>query len=244
MTEEIRIVIGTEDAQYVPQQVLKYSIEKNTSHPVEIHCIQQEGERVGGTNFGFVRFIIPSMFNFEGKAIYVDADQLVLTDVEGLWSSLDDEHDIAVVQNAEGFFGDKVVQQCNQTSVMVLNCERLKNWDPKTLFDNVVPNRAPLEDNQIHYRDFIKLDWMDQSRLQSLDPRWNHFNIIQDDSKLVHFSHVRSQPWKKPDHPLTEMWGRWLKKAIRAGYIKRRELWREIRRGHLHKHFLRFVFTP
>ena len=243
MIEPVRVVIGTEDNQYIPQQVLKYSIEKSASGPLEIHCVKQEGSRVGGTNFGFVRFGVPSMFDYMGRAIYLDADQLVLNDIRELWDSLDDEHDLAVVQNAEGVFGSKPVEACNQTSVMVLNCNRLRSWDPKTMFDPVVPNRAPLGDNQIHYRDFMKIHWMDQDRLQPLEPRWNHFNTMRDDTKLVHFSHVRSQPWKRPEHPLSKVWGQWLKRAILAGYIKRSELWREIRTGPIHRNFFKYIFA-
>lgn len=243
MTEPVRIVVGTEDNQYITQQVLQYSIKKSASVPVAIRCVQQMEERVGGTNFGFVRFHVPRILGYEGKAIYMDADQLVFTDIKELWDSLDDNHDIAVVQNAEGSFRGKPVEQCNQTSVMVLNCARLKEWNPDTLFANVIPNRTPLRDGLIHYRDFIKLHWMDQGRLQALDPRWNHFNIVRDDTKLVHFSHVRSQPWKNPTHPLTELWTTWLVEAIKAGFVKRRELWRDIRKGYVNKRFMRHVFA-
>ena len=89
----------------------------------------------------------------------------------------------------------------------------------------------------------MKLDWIDPSRVQALDPAWNHFNIIRDDTKLVHFSHVRSQPWKNPEHPLTETWSQWLVQAMRAGYLSRFQLWREIMKGHLSKHFMKYVYS-
>ena len=239
----MKIVIGTEANQYVPQQVLIYSIKETLSIDAEILPTTQGQHRIGGTNFGFVRFMVPSMCNYQGRAVYMDADQLVFQDMKGLFEQIDDDHAVACVQNAEGFFGKKAVEACNQTSVMVLNCDKLRDWNPDSVFDNVVPNRTELADGQIHYRDFMKLDWMDPSRVQSLDPTWNHFNIIRDDTKLVHFSHVRSQPWKNPKHPLTETWGQWLVEAMRAGYLSRFRLWREIMKGHLSKHFMKYVYS-
>ncbi|MEX0758594.1 MAG: glycosyltransferase [Tistlia sp.] len=239
----MKIVIGTEANQYVPQQVLIYSIRQSMSLDAEILPTTQQAQRIGGTNFGFVRFMVPSMCGYQGRAVYLDADQLVFTDIKELFEQIDDSHAIACVQDAEGTFGGKVIERANQTSVMVLNCDKLRDWDPETMFDKVVPNRTPLAEGQIHYRNFMKLDHMDQSRIQPLDPRWNHYNIVRDDTKLVHFSHVRSQPWKSPEHPLTDLWSDWLVRAMRAGYLSRFRLLREIAAGHLDKHFLKHVYS-
>jgi hypothetical protein len=238
----LNVYIGTEDDQLIPQKVLEYSILKNTKSPVNVHPVKQDMDRVGGTNFGFVRFLVPKLNDYTGKAIYLDADQLVFTDINELLDALDDDHVVGLVNNPEGTFGKKVVGKHNQTSVMVLNCEKLTDWNPDTMFSNVVPNRAELGPGQIHYRDFMMLSWYDQSKIQPIDPRWNHFNIVNPDSKLTHFSHVRSQPWKNPSHPLTEFWGGWLRKAIRAGAVGRIELLKEVFRGAIHKRFLTYMF--
>ncbi len=237
----MKIIIGTEDNQYIPQQVLIYSIKQTLSIDAEIVPATQQTARVGGTNFGFVRFEVPALCGYKGRAVYMDADQLVFTDMKDLFDQLDSKHDVACVQEPEGTFGGKTVEKGNQTSVMVLNCERLTDWKPETMFDNVVPNRAEVEPGQILYRDFMKLAFMDESRVQPLDPRWNHFNTVKKDTKLVHFSHVRSQPWKDPQHPLTDFWGEWLVKAMKAGYVSRMRLWKEIRKGHVDKHFMKSV---
>jgi hypothetical protein len=237
----IRIVIGTQPNQYVPQRVLEYSIRKQTSEEVEILPTRQTVQRRGGTRFGFVRFCIPAMFDFQGRAIYMDADQLVLSDVRDLDESLDADHAVALVQQPEGLFAGQPVEPRNETSVMVLDCEKLKPWDPDHLFENVVPNHATLRPGQVHYKDFMRLAWLDPAVLQPLDPRWNHYNIVRDDTKLVHFSHVREQPWKRPQHPLTGFWEEWLAETIDAGFLSRRDLLREVALLHLHPHFLRHL---
>lgn len=237
----LTVYIGTENDQLIPQKVLEYSIHKNAKRPVRVCAVKQEMERVGGTNFGFVRFLVPNLNGYQGKAVYLDADQLVFTDINELADTLDDNHSVALVNQPKGNFGAKAVGQHNQTSVMVLECSKLRDWNPDAMFERVVPNRAELGDGQIHYRDFMMLTWFDQSQIQPVDPRWNHFNIVDPDSKLTHFSHVRSQPWKNPSHPLTEFWGKWLREAVRAGAVGRLELIKEIWRGAIHKHFLAYL---
>jgi hypothetical protein len=236
----IRVVIGTEASQYIPQRVLQYSIEKSTPG-AEIHVRTQAEQRLGGTKFGFVRFQLPAMFNFQGKAIYLDADQIVLADLNGLAAALDDQHPLAVVCQPQGYFGQQPVPQRLETSVMVVNCNQLPHWQPQTLFRPVVANDAPLQPGQIHYRDFMWLTWMDPRDIQCLDPAWNHFNILEPNTKLVHFSHVRSQPWKNPRHPLTGFWSHWLAQAMGAGYVSRGELLQAVLRRHIHPYFLRYV---
>lgn len=233
----LTVYIGTEDDQLIPQKVLEYSILKSAKKPVQIKPIKQQVARVGGTNFGFVRFLVPQLNDYRDKAVYLDADQLVFTDINELADLLDDEHSIALVNEPKGTFGAKSVGQHNQTSVMVMDCAKLRDWDPDTMFNNVVPNRAPLASGQIHYRDFMMLSWFDERKIRSIDPRWNHFNIVEPDSKLTHFSYVRSQPWRNPSHPLTTFWGAWLKEAMRVGAVRRLDLWKEIWRGAIHKRF-------
>jgi lipopolysaccharide biosynthesis glycosyltransferase len=238
----IRIVIGTQANQYVPQRVLEYTIRKHASAELEIPPTRQTVSRRGGTRFGFVRFCVPAICGYAGRAIYMDADQLVLGDVAELVASLDDEHAVAVVQEPQGTFGGEAVEPRNESSVMVLDCEKLKEWNPDHLFDNVVANGRALRPGQIRYKDFQRLSWYDPAQIQALDPRWNHYNLLLDDTRLVHFSHVREQPWKRPGHPLARFWERWLVEALDAGYLTRGDILRAVARLHLHPHFLRHAW--
>ena len=237
----VKVVIGTEASQHIPQRVLQYSIEKCTPG-AEVYVRTQTEKRMGGTRFGFVRFHLPSMFGFQGKAIYLDADQIVLSNLNELADVLDENHKLALVCQPEGFFGQQPVPQRLETSVMALNCDQLHDWQPETMFHHVVPNDAPLQSGQIHYRDFMWLTWMDKTEILCIDPAWNHFNILKATTKLVHFSHVSSQPWKNPRHPLTEFWSQWLIQAMAAGHVKRRDLLQAILKRHIHPFFLKFVF--
>lgn len=233
-----RIYIGTERNQYVTQRVLEYSIFKNSNSSVETIPVFQKQARVGGTNFGFVRFTIPSITKFHGRAVYIDADQVVLDDIRELFAELPLAYSVGLVRKPVGNFGGKVIPEGNQTSVMVLDCEKLADWKIPDIFAKVVPNRAEPREDQIHYRDFMSLTWIDQNLIFPINPVWNHFNVVHQDTKIVHFSHVRSQPWTNPRHELSDWWNSWLIETIRNGFLSRTRLWYEIQRGHVHRQFL------
>ena len=99
-------------------------------------------------------------------------------------------------------------------------------------------DRAP-GPGQLRSPRFLRLAWMDPAQIQALDPRWNHYNTLRDDSRNVHFSHVREQPWKRPRHPLRPFWEGWLAEALEAGALNRGEIVKEVAKLHLHPGFLR-----
>lgn len=234
----ITIIVGTEPNQYVAQKVLEHSIRTNTRADVSIRFVEQKEHRLGGTNFGFVRFYVPRLANYTGRAIYMDADQLVLGDVAELEAALHEPHAIAVVSHPEGTFGGKPVPERHQSSVMVLDCAKLTDWTD-ALFERVVPNADEPGPGQHRYKDFMYLSFVPPALLQPLDPRWNHFNIVRSDTRLVHFSYVRGQPWKTPSHELAPLWRRWLDATIEAGLLTRGEVLRAVLKGHIHPVYIR-----
>ncbi len=238
----IQIAIGTQTNQYIGQKVLEYTIRKHTKEAVDIRYPTQIAPRRGGTKFGFVRFQVPELFGFKGKAIYMDADQLVFSDVRELIDALDSDHAIGVVRHIFGTFAGQPVAERNETSVMVLDCEKLSDWKSDVIFENVVRNDTKLEPGQIHYRDFMRLAWVDQELIQEIDNRWNHYNVINDETKLVHFSHVRDQPWKTPSHPYTGEWVKWMLEAKEHGYVKTSDMLKAVGCLHIHPQFARYAF--
>lgn len=238
----LQVIIGTQPNQYLAQRVLEHSIRRFASREIRVRCVEQDRASPGGTRFGFVRFLVPSLCNFQGKAVYLDADQVVLADIHELADQLREPYAIGIVRKLEGTFAGAPLEPRNETSVMVLDCDRLGAWQPANLFDSVVPNGSPLEDGQLHYRDFMRLAWEDPARIQEIDPRWNHYNFVRDDTKLVHFSHVREQPWKRPGHPFTGFWEGWLRDTLTAGDLSRVDVLKAVARLHVHPYFLKYLF--
>jgi len=108
MTEVARIFVGCDpnDCDLEQMMVLEYSLRKHASIPVEIHWMQMSrdpgspwhsdpaadaGSDVGWrterwvTPFSGFRWAIPELCGFNGRAIYMDADMIVLRDIASLW---------------------------------------------------------------------------------------------------------------------------------------------------------------
>ena len=106
MPETIQVFVGCDpnDCDLEQMMVLDYSIRKHCSQPVEIHWMQlsrdpqsfwyanpeqQQGWRTEAwtTPFSGFRWGIPANCGYQGKAIYMDTDILVLCDLAELWNT-------------------------------------------------------------------------------------------------------------------------------------------------------------
>ena len=104
LDQPIKIFIGCDpnNSDLEQMMVLDYSLHKHTSEPVEIIWMQlsrdpssvwysnpQTGEgwhtEKWATPFSGFRWAIPEYCSFSGRAIYMDADMVVLDDIAKLW---------------------------------------------------------------------------------------------------------------------------------------------------------------
>ena len=79
--------------------MLSYSILKHSTRPVAITPIYlpnikdsfiRERSGIESTDFSFSRFIVPHLMNYQGWALFLDCDQLMLGDVAELWRLRDE----------------------------------------------------------------------------------------------------------------------------------------------------------
>ena len=94
--EPIRVFIGSEPKTAIARKVLEYSIVKHTDYDVEFGELEGDvswSKRNSkdltaqvGTGFSLLRWDIPRRCNYEGFAIYLDADMLVFSDIYDLWT--------------------------------------------------------------------------------------------------------------------------------------------------------------
>lgn len=104
MSEVARIFVGCDpnDCDLEQMMVLEYSLRKHASIPVEIHWMQMSRDADSPwhtdpavnagwhteqwvTPFSGFRWAIPALCDFSGRAIYMDADMIVLRDIADLW---------------------------------------------------------------------------------------------------------------------------------------------------------------
>lgn len=243
MAEIIRVSIGSEPMQKVPALVLQHSIRSRTKAEVQFTSswdaktgwhplLDRQTTIKGGTAFALWRWIVPQLYG-EGKAIYLDADQVCLGDIADLWNLLPADRTIAAVCNAVGFFGAKVPELGKtQTSVMVMNCEALRGRARIAL-------QEAAKAGKLKYRDLMQATWLPIEEIAELPPGWNHFGISTPETRIIHFSHVASQPWWNPKHPTKDVWYTALKDAVKAGTVTPQELADALAAGHLDGYYIK-----
>lgn len=165
----LRVFIGMDERQPVAAQVLAHSITARASHPVAITMLrlsQLPMTRVGLTAFTFSRYIVPRLCEYEGEALFMDADMLCLGDVYEL-------RDICHPQLA---------------SVCVVKNPKLRfEWPSMMYFNNPFCKKLTLR--LIEEGEPQKLEWA--SHIGEAPSAWNHligYDAPRKDAKLAHFT--------------------------------------------------------
>ena len=226
--EPIRVFVAATPAEWLPMRVLEFSIRETSpcilelvplytfSRPIPVPNDLQNRPR---TPFSFQRFLIPELCDFQGKAIYLDADMQVFKDIRGLWSQDLINFDLQAVQ--DGNDGRR-----SQFSVMLLNCEKL-NWN----IDQIV---SDLDVGRLNYDQLMYEMKLAPNIGQEISPEWNALERYEvGKTCLLHYTDMNTQPWISTNNPLGHLWVACLQRALEAGFIGYEELNREINSGHV-----------
>ena len=222
----IKIFVGTEDAQWLPTQVLRHSVLRRTKSPVEfidlINIPLQLNLKMY-TGFSFYRFYIPEACNYTGRAIYLDADIVVLDDIQKLIDmDMGDKGALARPDGDERY-----------TSVMLLDCEKLKAWKIKNWAGLINAGMASYEGIMIGSK-----RGLNHKDFGALPKEWNSLDEWTPDTKILHYTHVPTQPWKKGGHPFRRPFLLELKAALDDRVITREDVQKEIEAGHIYPEIL------
>ena len=198
----IRVFIGFDPRETVAFHVLSQSIHARASQPVAITPVmlsQLEGlmtrERnpLQSTDFSFSRFLTPYLCDYDGWAVFMDCDMLVLQDMAKLWALRDDNYAVQVVKHDHvpeedtKFLGAPQTryEKKNWSSVMLFNCAKCKALTP-----DYVNTADGLELHRFH--------WLDgDHQIGALPNRWNHLVGVQEpaseEAALLHWT--LGGPW-------------------------------------------------
>ena len=175
----IRIFIGYDPREAVAFNVLSHSIQVRSSQPVAITPInlsqlkaQMWRDRAGlqSTEFSFSRFLTPYLCNYDGWAIFMDCDMLVLDDIAKLWDFRDDKFTVQCVKHNHvpkekiKFLNQPqtVYEKKNWSSVMLLNCNKCAILTPE-----YVNTASGLE---LHCFRWLS----DENEIGDIPQSWNH----------------------------------------------------------------------
>ena len=174
----IRIFIGFEPRETIAFHVMSQSIHARASEPVSITPLMlsqldglmwRERTPLQSTEFSFSRFLVPHLCNYQGWAIFMDCDMLILDDIANLWKLRSDSFAVQVVKHDHQpketikFLGQK------QTKY------EKKNWSSVMLFNNAKCTAlSPDYVNTATGLELHRFKWLDSDDLIGDIPhRWN-----------------------------------------------------------------------
>ena len=161
-------------------------------------------------SFTPLRFYPPQAMGFKGRAVITDPDVFAVGDVAELFDRDLEGKAIWAVPRP----GYQRQQDYIATSVMLLDCAKLRHWRFDEQLDGLFAHR-------FDYIDWIELKLEDRSTIGLLEAEWNDFDRLTPQTKLLHTTKRRTQPWKTGlpvDYTLREKG--WLTPALR--FLSRR----------------------
>jgi hypothetical protein len=191
----IRLFVGTDcnNCDLESQAVLEYSVRKHASEPVEITWMRVSkkgpwsGWQTGSarTPFTHFRWSIPSVCNYEGRAIYTDSDFLFLADIAELWHQPIPGVLLAKTKN----------EKLGNSSCMLIDCARAKGHIPTIEELRKMPDAHATVER--HFKDTPGLATSFEGAWNCIDldskPGREHRDINDPQIKAIHYSRIEGQ---------------------------------------------------
>lgn len=228
MAEKVRVFIGSGEASRLERKTLIHSLRKNSQRELDIFVFNGTHNAVernddppfdaglplhikyrNYTEFSNYRFLIPQLCGYEGRAIWLDSDMVCLADIGELFDT--EMNGAQFLAKAEAYKGGGHWA----LSVMLIDCAQCR-FDTEGYFANM--DKGLFANIDLHE---MTPKFLAQHPFQigQLDPQWNVFDVYDEQTKLIHYTDLRRQPWKFPGHPYGDLWYRYFQEARASGLI-------------------------
>ena len=209
-------------------------------------------------SFTLLRFTPPKLMDYQGKALVIDPDVFLLNPFLAELNTLQ-------FRENSIFCKEGKTSETWASSVMYLDCEKLKKWDLDIILEK-------LKAEKIDYRNLMDLNLFN-SDIRPLEEKWNSYDNFDEETFFLHTTQRVTQPWraglkvntylkpvkpilgflprryihrllKKPlsdrhiEHPLkkvSDFFFNEMSNAIKAGYIEMTEINEAIKKGTIRK---------
>ncbi|RLA60472.1 MAG: hypothetical protein DRR04_05625, partial [Gammaproteobacteria bacterium] len=136
-------------------------------------------------SFTPLRFMPPELMGYKGRALVIDPDVFAVGDV---WELLNrDMAGKSLMCRPKS--GNKGRRGALASSVMLLDCARLKHWKTAEQFNEMFEFKRD-------YMQWIGLYLEDRSCIGLFENEWNDFDHLTKDTKMLHTTKRWHQPWK------------------------------------------------
>jgi len=224
--DPIRIFIGASSSEWLPAKVLEYSIRVNTRLNIEANLLSTvsrpfdlpvDKKNWPRTPFSFQRFLIPEICDHKGRAIYLDADMLVFSDISAVWTSDFGGADVLTTQS-------NTTRRQSQFSVMLLDCEKL-DWSIESIIESL--DKGLITYEQLMYKFVIA-----KNPKAHLPWSWNSLEYFDSSSvNLLHYTDMNIQPWISIKNKYCGIWISFLRRAIDDGFVQIDDVVQQVNAG-------------
>jgi lipopolysaccharide biosynthesis glycosyltransferase len=193
----------------VASDVLAYSLKKYASVPLDISFLKKQDlsfnrtDLLASTEFTYTRFLVPSLCNYDGIALFMDNDMLCYYDIKEIFELDMANYALRVVkhdhQPIENIKMDGRTQtrypRKNWSSFMLMDCSKLKCWTREA-----VETMPPA---WLH-----RFEQIPDDQIGEIPFTWNVLDNPKEDTKLLHYT--TGGPWfkERADCPGNEKWYR------------------------------------
>ena len=213
----IPIYIGYDPREAVAYHVCANSIIRHASRPVALiplalnlfQGVYQEQHGDHSNHFVYTRFLVPWLMNWQGRAIFIDGDMIVRSDIAELWDITESQdYDVHVVKHDYRTRATKKYMGAvnhdypckNWSSVVVWNCASAANSVLTPEFVSQQPG------SYLH-----RFAWLPDPRINSLPIEWNWLPDefgARPDAKILHYTLGTPCFVDYADTPQAEDWHR------------------------------------
>ena len=172
--------IGYDSKEDIAYRVCKQSLLKKSSITINVLALKlhelvvrnyynRSIDPLASTEFTYSRFLVPSLMNFKGWAVFCDCDFLFLDDVAKLFEGLSNDKAVYCVQH------DYKPKEKHKMDGQQQTIYPRKNWSSFIVFNCSHPSNKKLDIEAVNKEPgsyLHQFKWLKDDEIGSLDERW------------------------------------------------------------------------
>lgn len=198
------VFIHTYKTQLLGAKVAEYSLRRNSQNAdkfdvqiIEVDTFPQLTKHDGDTftrngedvvwhysemqSFTTLRFLPPQLMDFQGRSMVIDPDIFAVGDV---WELLSCDMGDKAIMCRESKTG-----RSYETSSMLMDNAKLSHWKWDTQIEEMFAGKRD-------YQKWVLLELEDPNSLGFFENKWNDFDHLDANTKLLHNTRRITQPWR------------------------------------------------
>jgi lipopolysaccharide biosynthesis glycosyltransferase len=243
----VRIFIGSGEASVLERKTLIHSLRTNSKRELDIYVFNGTHNSIehnddtpvladmplsikyrNYTEFSNYRWLIPAICHHQGRAIFLDSDMVCLKDIGELFDA--NMKGCAMLAKAEAYKGEKSWGMSN----ILFDCSKC-HFDLEQIFREVDEGLYTNTDFHQMSPTFLA---QHPFALGPLDANWNSFDHCDEQTKLIHYTNLGTQPWKFAGHKHEALWFAHFNQARKSGLISNSDVAKTLSRAYARQDIL------